>query len=99
MEPPADWPFEDPPNVAVITTRGVIDGTEWIALASLDEDDGGWQFIGCEGPREDAAMVVALSGIYERDSSIGGLADLPLGWHAWRDRPDAPWQRAPRPQE
>jgi len=97
MDSPADWPFvDDPPNVAVITTRGVVDGTDWIALASLDQDDGDWQFIGSEGPREDQAMVVALRSVFERDSSIGELADLPLGWRAWRMAPDQPWQRGPQ---
>ena len=97
MDSPADWPFvDDPPNVAVITTRGVIDGTDWIALASLDQDDGDWQFIGSEGPREDQAMVVSLRSVFERDSSIGELADLPPGWRAWRIAPDQPWQRGPQ---
>ena len=97
MDSPADWPFvDDPPNVTVITTRGVVDGTDWIALASLDQDDGDWQFIGSEGPREDQAMVVALRSVFERDSSIGELADLPLGWRAWRMAPDQPWQRGPQ---
>ena len=96
MELPADWPFpDDPPNVAVITTRGVIEGTDWIALASLDEEDGDWQFIGSEGPREDQAMVVSLRSVFERDPRIAELADLPPGWRAWRTAPDAPWQRGP----
>jgi hypothetical protein len=97
MAAESDWPFfDDSPNVAVITTRGIIDGTEWISLVSLDEDDGGWQFIGPRGARMDEAMVVALSNVFEKDRSIGELADLPLGWQAWRDGPDAPWQRAPK---
>jgi hypothetical protein len=94
---PDDWPFQDDsPNVAVITTRGIIDGSDWIALVSLDEEDGGWQFIGPGGARTDEAMVVALCTVFKRDSSIAELADLPLGWRAWRDSPDSPWQRAPR---
>jgi hypothetical protein len=93
MEPPADWPFDDPPNVATITTRPVIDGSSWIALVSHDEDDGGWQFIGPEGPLEEQVMVVGLGSILKRDPSIAELAELPLGWQAWRDGPDAPWQR------
>jgi hypothetical protein len=96
MDAPADWPFEDPPNVATITTRPVIDGSSWIALVSHDEDDGGWQFLGPEGPLEDQAMVVGLGSILKRDGSIAELADLPLGWRAWRTTPDQPWQRAPR---
>ena len=97
MEPPADWPFfDDSPNVAVIATRGIIDGTDWIALVSLDEEDGDWQFIGSEGAREDQAMVVSLRSVFERDRSIGELADLPPGWRAWRTASDAPWQRGPK---
>lgn len=93
MEAPADWPFDESPNVATITTRGVIDGSDWIATVSHDEDDGGWQAIGSRGARMEDAMLVALRQVYERDPTIGAVADLPLGWRAWRDGPDAPWQR------
>jgi hypothetical protein len=88
-----EWPFDDPPNLATITTRGVIDGAEWIASVSHDEDDGGWQFLGPRGARMDEAIVVALRRVWERDESIGELSDLPEGWTAWRDGPDEPWQR------
>ncbi len=94
---PADWPFlDDPPNVAVIATREIIDGSQWIALVSLDDEDGDWQFIGSCGAQMDEAMVVALRTVFERDPIIAELADLPLGWKAWRDGPGAPWQRGPR---
>jgi hypothetical protein len=96
MEPPADFPFDESPNVATLTTRGVIDGTDWIATASHDEDDGAWQFIGSCGARMEDAMLVALQHLLRRDSTIAELADLPEGWRAWRDGPDSPWQRAPK---
>jgi hypothetical protein len=96
METPADWPFDQSPNVATLTTRGIIDGSEWVALVSHDEDDGGWQFIGPRGARMDEAMLVALRQIFERDASIAELADLPEGWQAWRQTPESPWERAPR---
>jgi hypothetical protein len=96
MEPPADWPFDESPNVATFTTRGVIDGSEWIATVSHDADDGSWQFIGEKGARMDQAMLVALRQIFERDRSIAELADLPEGWRAWRDGPQSPWQRGPQ---
>jgi hypothetical protein len=92
----SDWPFEDSPNVATITTRPVMDGTSWIALVTHDEDDGGWQFIGPEGAEMDQAMLVALSEVLEKDSSIAELADLPLGWRAWRAAPGSLWQRGSR---
>ena len=97
MEQPADWPFEDPPNVATIATRPVMQGASWIALVSHDEDDGGWQFIGPEGANEEDATVVGLGEVLKRDRSIAQLADLPLGWQAWRRSPTDPWQRRPHP--
>jgi len=35
------WPVADPPNAAVFTTRGVIDGTREIARIIRD-DEGDW---------------------------------------------------------
>lgn len=96
MDTPADWPFDESPNVATITTRQVMDGSSWIASVSHDEDDGGWQFIGPEGAVEELAMLVGLKEIFKRDRSIGELSDLPLGWRAWRSGPESPWQRGPR---
>jgi hypothetical protein len=91
-----DWPFDDPPNFATITTRAIMQDDDWIALVFHDADDGGWQFLGPLGaPHIDDGMVVGLDDVLEKDRSIAELADLPLGWRAWRDSPDAPWQRAP----
>lgn len=39
-------------------------------------------------------MLVALRSIVRLDQSVTELADLPLGWHAWRASKSAPWQRA-----
>lgn len=91
------WKFSDPPNVAVISTRPVVNGEQWIAYVSHDDDDGAWQFHGTsELASESDAVLVSLRSIVERDSTVVELADLPLGWHAWRAAKDAPWQRAKR---
>lgn len=90
-----EWLFEAPPNVAVVTTRSIVRDGAWIAHVSHDADDGSWQFHDSapgEPPAEDA-MVVALSSMVRRDGTLNALADLPEGWHAWRDGPTAPWQR------
>ena len=90
------WPFDDPPNVAVIADRRIVDGSAWIAYVSHDADDGGWQFLTDDpGPaREDDAAVVGLRTILRLDESIAELADLPIGWHAWRVSRMSPWERA-----
>lgn len=91
-----EWKFADPPNVAVITTRKVLSGEDWIALVTHEADDGAWQFLNSQSePLTEAdASVVGLSEIVELDTSVMELADLPLGWCAWRDSPASPWQRA-----
>jgi len=92
-----DWPFDDPQNVAVVTTREITEKNAPILLVSHDEEDGGWQFLPGGGPlREENARVVALRRIWLLDPSVGQLADLPLGWQASRRSPLEPWQRAPR---
>ena len=94
METPPDWPFEDPPNVAVIATPDVMDGSGWIAFVSHDDEDGCWQFHGPGESDPGQAKVVALHRVLAIDPGIAGLADLPFGWQAWRASPSAPWQRA-----
>jgi hypothetical protein len=88
-----NWPFSDPPNLAVITIKQIINQISPILHVTHDRDDGGWQFLGWEQPREEDAMIVSLQEIFDRDSSIGELADLPLGWHAWRKTQTQAWQR------
>lgn len=90
----ADWPFEDPQNVAVFTTKRVIRGDDWISYVTHDIDDGAWQFHGpsSDGQTEEAALV-RLDEIIMIEPRLKELADLPLGWHAWRIRKDAPWTR------
>ncbi|AIP33011.1 hypothetical protein DR64_537 [Paraburkholderia xenovorans LB400] len=90
------WPFSELPNVAVIANRKIVQGREWIAYVSHDSDDGAWQFhtSAQEPPTEGEAALVSLESIMKIDGTIAELADLPLGWHAWRKSKSEPWQRA-----
>ena len=95
MEP--TWPFADPPNVATITIRSIVDGSHPILFVSHDADDGCWQFLdGAEAHDLRHAMVLGLNEIVALDSSVLELADLPLGWCAWRVGPLRPWERSER---
>jgi hypothetical protein len=38
----ADWPFDEPENLAVFTLGRIIRGEAPILLVSHDEEDGGW---------------------------------------------------------
>jgi len=90
-----DWAFDDPPNTAALTTVKVFERLAPILLVRHDEDDGGWQFL-CGTTNDDAdARVVGLGTVVKWDASVNEVADLPLGWRAWRKSHGAPWQRAP----
>jgi hypothetical protein len=89
------WTFSDPPNVAVFTTWPIVRGEDWIGLVYRDADDGAWQFLGASGVQEsDKPAIVGLRQILGLDASIAELADLPIGWRAWRAARDAPWHRS-----
>lgn len=79
-----EWPFDDPPNVITITTRRVLEDDYPILLVTRDADDGCWQVLCGTTNEPDDGRVVDLGCMFERDPSIGQLADLPLGWRAWR---------------
>lgn len=90
----AEWPFDDPPNVATITVRQIVEGGEPILLVTRDAEDGGWQFL--TGGAFDVAdgKVVSLRSMFERDPTIAELVDLQPGWQATRSRGGAAWHRS-----
>jgi len=88
-----DWPFEDPPNTAALTTSDVLEADAPILYVTHDADDGGWQFLPGRTVNPSEARVVGLGEICGQDPSLLELADLPEGWRAWRARGGAEWQR------
>jgi hypothetical protein len=87
------WPFIDSPNVAVFTSKKILDGTAWIYRVSHDEEDGAWQFHPIGGTAEEDAKVVGLKTMWDIDQSIAALSDLPLGWCATRSSVKNAWKR------
>ena len=93
--PKRQWPFADPPNVAVFTVRRVLDGSSWIAYVFHDAEDGAWQFHGHDTTNDiGEAKIVALEEIVNMDPTVVELADLPPSWRAWRVSPNVGWHRA-----
>jgi len=89
-----DWPFEQPENEAVLTTRHVVEEGAPILRVSRDEDDGAWQFHTDRGaPNPDDARVLALREIVDLDPSLHELADLEPGWVAMREAQGRLWRR------
>jgi len=96
MPPPSqqvDWIFDEPKNVATITTRQILREGQPILLVSHAADDGTWQFL-TGGPfSTEDALLVALHEIVKHDPTVCELADLPLGWVAHRESVGSPWHR------
>ena len=91
----SQWQFADPPNVATITVKQIVEDGQPILLVCHDEDDGCWQFLtGSDFDVKDG-LVILLKNMIHRDPSLNDLFDLPLGWKAWRSSRNDPWQRAP----
>jgi hypothetical protein len=96
--PASEWPFPDAINATTISTRRVIEDGFPILLVTHD-DDGDWQIL-CGTTNEPAdGLVISLGCMFQRERSIGQLADLPRGWRAWRDSATASWQREIRDPE
>jgi hypothetical protein len=90
---PAAWPFADPPNVAVFTSKHVVRDRLPVLLVSHDDEDGAWQFH-YGGVVDDAdAMIVGLAEMLKRNPELAELSDLPTGWRAERKTAKHPWTR------
>ena len=90
-----EWPFDQPRNCAVFTTREVLEGDEPILHVTHDADDHGWQFIGLSAGSTENARTISLLEAVRMDSSVLELSKLPVGWHAWRHGEKEPWIREP----
>ena len=87
------WPFDQPRNCAVLVTREVLERQEPILHVTHDADDQSWQFIGSTDGTAENGRVIALHEAVALDSSVLRLADLPIGWHAWRNSVEESWIR------
>ena len=87
-----EWPFADPVNAVAISTVKVFRQNYPILRVSHDLD-GDWQVLCGTTVESKDGMVVCLGCAFQIDRSIGELADLPLGWHAWREKVGTPWIR------
>jgi hypothetical protein len=85
------WPFDQSRNCAVFTTLEVLERKEPILHVRHDIDDHVWQFMGLTDGTLENGRLIALHEAVELDPSVLELADLPVGRHAVRERPEEPW--------
>ena len=94
----SDWPFPYPINSLAISTTRVIRENYPILRVSHDYD-GDWQVL-CDTTNDSKhGLVMCLGCCFQRDRTIGDLADLPLGWTAWRDYVGGSWHREQKAPE
>jgi hypothetical protein len=93
-----DWPFAVPIATATYCTGRVAKDRMPILHVSHD-DEGDWQFLDGTTEEPEDCTLLCFGCVFEMDSRVGELADLPRGWMAWRDSPGHPWHRYERPAE
>ncbi|WP_035643494.1 hypothetical protein [Flavobacterium sp. ASV13] len=78
-------------NIAVITTKFVLEKKSPIVSVFRD-DDGDWQFFGKEEDiQEEDARVISLDEILKIDDSINDILWINNGMHAWRENKNEKW--------
>jgi hypothetical protein len=87
------WAFDEARNLGVFTTTRVLNENHPILWVCHD-DDGDWQFLCGTTDDPKQGRLVCLKDMVERDPSVNELADLPLGWRAWRGSVGEGWFRA-----
>lgn len=85
------------PELRIYTSTIVKSGSP--VLLVFHEDDGTWQFLASTETQPEEIVVAHISHLLDADGTLDYLADLPLGWKAWRESPDDPWEREPTPED
>lgn len=87
--------FDEDPRLGVLTTAPVLAGAP-ILMISHDADDGGWQFLCGSTNDPSEGRIVHLKEIVAMDPTVTQVADLPLGWIAFRSMVGGDWIREPQ---
>jgi hypothetical protein len=93
------FPYPDsefPADLGAVVQTTVGTG-EKPALYVVHTPDNDWLVgDGIGDPNEaGACTVMCIWHVIERNSSVGKLADLPIGWQADRSHPGTAWRRSP----
>ncbi len=88
-----DWPFDQAPNVAAVSDKGVFQDGKPVLLVIHYSEDEDWAFLSGEPFAMERSMVVAMGEALRHDPTLRSIADLPLGWTAKRAHIGAEWVR------
>jgi hypothetical protein len=88
-----EWPFDQAPNVAAITSRHITKEGRPILLVTHYGDDHSWGFQSGDPVSTEDAQVVGMGTIFRLDSTLAQVADLEPGWSAERESVGGEWRR------
>jgi hypothetical protein len=88
-----EWHFDTPPNTAVLVLKHVLNKEKPILYVYRSSEDGMWQFLDGDVPREEDILVVSLQHVLNSDPSLYALSDLDQGWEAFRENSSSSWVR------
>lgn len=94
-----DWPFDQGPSIAAITTVGVLEQKLPILIVTHYSDDHSWAFTCGTTNATEHGRVIGMGCALSLDPTLRAIADLPPGWTAWRDTVGGEWSRAPNDDE
>jgi hypothetical protein len=86
-----DWPFDQAPNVAAITTRQVTDDNFPILSVVHYADDHSWAFTCGTSNESQDARIVGMGQVSQLDATIFEIASLPPSWGATRAEVGGAW--------
>jgi len=86
-----EWPFDQAPNVAAITSTHITKDGLPILLVTHYDDDHSWGFQSGKPVTTDDAQVVGMGTIYNMDPTLAEIADLEPGWSAERETVGGEW--------
>lgn len=90
------WAFPSRPTATAFTTVRVVEEAAPIVYVVHDEDHT-WQFIDELAWLESDIRISHLAHIVDGDPTLASIADLPLGWQAFRGDVGGEWTRSPLP--
>lgn len=86
-----NWPFDQAPNVAAITTRQIIEEHLPVLRVVHYADDHSWAFT-CDTTSEtEDARIIGMAEVMEMDQTLKGIASLRPGWGASRSVVGGAW--------
>ena len=94
-----EWPFDQAPNVAAITTRHVIEAGLPILNVVHYDDDHSWAFTCGTSDATEDGRVIGMGTALKLDPTPATIADLPPGWCAHRRGVGEAWIREPLAHE